>query len=149
MARVDWDILRECLDVVRLAAGLEPADLATKMGVPYSTVSRIIKGEVDPSLVNIEKWSRACDRSLAQFFRQYDALTAGDRPNERSGKSLKTGPKPALPPDRDEAPQISGLGSRALREVAKVFLAASVAAKKSERLSAKVRGPGGDTSKRD
>lgn len=49
---------------VRRSAGLSQRELATRAGVPQSTVGRIEAGSLDPRVGTVERLLRACDAEL-------------------------------------------------------------------------------------
>lgn len=74
---VNWPRIGELLKDLRAHAKLTNASaFARHVGVNKSTVGRIEKGEVRPTLETIELWVLACGSKLSAFFLHVEAGTA-------------------------------------------------------------------------
>lgn len=60
--------IRETLKWMRLDCGLSQGDVATRMGVAQSAVSKIEAGENQPTLERLEAWAHACGRDVFLVF---------------------------------------------------------------------------------
>ena len=64
--------LQKVLREVRQAAGFRQSDLAARLGVPQSFVSKYESGERRLDLIEIEKICKATGISLSDFVRKYE-----------------------------------------------------------------------------
>lgn len=137
--RVNWAKVAELLKDLRASAGQTNASaFAEEIEVDKSTVGRIERAEVKPNLETIEKWVNACDGKLSSFFLHVESVS--------QIQTGKVGVSPAgvrALPDGILA-EVSKLGSRTLRQMGQIVWALAGEAEKNERLSATVRGTGGD-----
>lgn len=94
--RVDVANVRERLRELRFLAGFEVADLAEKADLHKATIYRTedLSVAYTPELETIDKWVRACEWTVTEFFRRVELslpVTAGvdkdsDRPPSTQGE---------------------------------------------------------------
>ena len=72
IARNSRDKLRTLLREVRAEAGLTQAELADKLGVPQSVVSKYESGERRLDILELREICRGLDLSLLDFVRQLE-----------------------------------------------------------------------------
>lgn len=65
---VPLDDLAHVLSRLRGAAGLNQRELAERMGVAQTSVSKIQSGDTQPPLSTIEAWAHACGRDVFLVF---------------------------------------------------------------------------------
>ncbi len=64
----EFELINELLKM-RTAAGLTQEQLAVKMGTKKSNISRLEKGNSNPTLITLRKYAKACGFKLAMNFR--------------------------------------------------------------------------------
>jgi transcriptional regulator with XRE-family HTH domain len=70
-----YRVLLELLYRVRVSAGLKQSDLAKRLGVPQSFVSKVESGERQLDIVELHEMCQAIGISLSSFVEEFERLT--------------------------------------------------------------------------
>lgn len=133
--RVNWALLGEKLKEMREGAKINRSQMAQRIGVSKSTITRIEDAENRPDVETLEMFVVGCGRRLSQLFH----LVEGGQIH-----TPKDGVNPAVVgafPDGQSA-SFPGLTAKACRDLVRIFENASEELAKAERLSAKNRRSG-------
>lgn len=75
-------LLRETLRVARESVGLTQTDVATKLGVTQTFVSKCERGERRLDVIELRNWCRALGMTLGEVVEKLEAAIADSTPTE-------------------------------------------------------------------
>lgn len=76
----EYEAFLDLLKMGRLEKGLTQVDLAQRLGITQSVVSKVERGERRLDVIELRKWCRALETPLADFVAVLEDRLSGKRP---------------------------------------------------------------------
>lgn len=76
----EYEAFLDLLKMGRLEKGLTQVDLAKRLGITQSVVSKVERGERRLDVIELRKWCRALETPLADFVAVLEDRLSGKRP---------------------------------------------------------------------